>query len=263
MQEPVSSKSRKASKKGEAGKKESQGQLVKKEEEGSTKVKKPVMVIVPPPTAAAFKSKGGKVKKEEAPVEKKKVVRKDPEAEELTKTKGSKRAPRKAWRRKHPRKSSVCVANPVKSKSNRKSLKEIKTKATWRSSFSELPNIILLLNSTNRNVSLFLCIFRHLVQKFIACDKCKEWFHPRCVGLTDVKAEKMAKFMCPTCSNQPQFRDFLYRKIVPPLDPAVLLSVIEDHLERSRVVDMFRKPVDLNEVPSYSAVIQEPMGKYS
>ncbi|GAV07991.1 hypothetical protein RvY_17757-2 [Ramazzottius varieornatus] len=212
MQEPVSSKRRKASKKGEAGKKESQGELVKKEE-GSTKVKKPVMVIVPAPMAAAFKSKSGKIQKEEAPVEKK-VIRKDSEAEEPAKTKGSKKGA-KTGREKEAVKEVFCLC--------REPSKE------------------------------------HLVQKFIACDKCKEWFHPRCVGLTDVKAEKMAKFMCPTCSNQPQFRDFLYRKIVPPLDPAVLLSVIEDHLERSRVVDMFRNPVDLNEVPSYSAVIQEPM----
>ena len=109
---------------------------------------------------------------------------------------------------------------------------------------------------------LFRFFCRGLIQKFIGCEKCKEWFHPRCVGLTDVKAEKMAKFICPNCSSQPQFRDFLFRKLRMPLDGAVLLAVIEEHLERSRVVEMFRNPVSLADVPNYTDVIQEPMGKY-
>jgi nucleosome-remodeling factor subunit BPTF len=34
---------------------------------------------------------------------------------------------------------------------------------------------------------------------FIGCEKCQKWFHPRCVGLTTVDAEKIEKFYCELC----------------------------------------------------------------
>lgn len=36
---------------------------------------------------------------------------------------------------------------------------------------------------------------------YIFCDFCNEWFHGRCVGVTCLRAEKIAKYRCPVCEG--------------------------------------------------------------
>mmetsp|Transcript_2862 Transcript_2862/g.3797 ORF Transcript_2862/g.3797 Transcript_2862/m.3797 type:complete len:425 (+) Transcript_2862:182-1456(+) len=38
-------------------------------------------------------------------------------------------------------------------------------------------------------------------QLMIACDMCDEWFHGKCVGITQKQAEKITKYVCDTCSG--------------------------------------------------------------
>ena len=36
----------------------------------------------------------------------------------------------------------------------------------------------------------------------IGCDECNDWFHASCVGLSVSEAEKLEKFLCPSCANE-------------------------------------------------------------
>ena len=39
---------------------------------------------------------------------------------------------------------------------------------------------------------------------WVACDVCEQWFHPRCVGMDDDAAAKLAVFKCDACHAKPQ-----------------------------------------------------------
>jgi hypothetical protein len=36
-----------------------------------------------------------------------------------------------------------------------------------------------------------------------SCDKCEEWFHCECVGITIAEAKKKARWSCPKCDDAP------------------------------------------------------------
>ena len=38
-------------------------------------------------------------------------------------------------------------------------------------------------------------------QLYIKCDGCNGWFHPKCCGVEDSKAESLNEFFCPLCRN--------------------------------------------------------------
>ena len=38
--------------------------------------------------------------------------------------------------------------------------------------------------------------------KYICCDKCDDWYHPRCVGMTEDEADACGAWMCQSCQVQ-------------------------------------------------------------
>jgi len=47
-----------------------------------------------------------------------------------------------------------------------------------------------------------LCRSPYVEDSFmVACDVCDEWFHPRCVGLSEQQAEQLENFECPNCNT--------------------------------------------------------------
>ena len=36
----------------------------------------------------------------------------------------------------------------------------------------------------------------------IACDTCDDWFHVKCVNLTERKAKTLATYVCPACTEK-------------------------------------------------------------
>lgn len=40
---------------------------------------------------------------------------------------------------------------------------------------------------------------------YIGCDRCQNWFHGSCVGITKPEAEKLSTYLCPNC-RQPNNR---------------------------------------------------------
>ncbi|KAH0476035.1 MAG: hypothetical protein KVP17_002945 [Porospora cf. gigantea B] len=45
----------------------------------------------------------------------------------------------------------------------------------------------------------YFCLACDLDVGSIQCDSCTKWFHMRCVGLTQAKADKMEHWLCPLC----------------------------------------------------------------
>ena len=39
------------------------------------------------------------------------------------------------------------------------------------------------------------------VRFYIGCDRCQDWFHGTCVGVTQVEADQLEIYVCPRCSE--------------------------------------------------------------
>ena len=44
---------------------------------------------------------------------------------------------------------------------------------------------------------LYACVFRF----YIGCDKCQDWFHGACVGITAAEADNIDFYTCPRCTQ--------------------------------------------------------------
>ena len=46
------------------------------------------------------------------------------------------------------------------------------------------------------NMILLFCRF------YIGCDRCQDWFHDHCVGITQKEAEQLDTYICPNCARK-------------------------------------------------------------
>lgn len=54
-----------------------------------------------------------------------------------------------------------------------------------------------------RQLSLFTLTFRFASRFMIQCDKCQDWFHVQCIGLTKKAAQAIESYVCPLCRPTP------------------------------------------------------------
>lgn len=58
-------------------------------------------------------------------------------------------------------------------------------------------------NQNDLDDSLY-CVCRKMydpAQFYICCDRCQDWYHGRCVGITSAEAESIAEYICPRCEG--------------------------------------------------------------
>ncbi|KAK3091634.1 hypothetical protein FSP39_021392 [Pinctada imbricata] len=94
-------------------------------------------------------------------------------------------------------------------------------------------------------------------QFYIGCDRCQDWFHGRCVGVSQVEADHMDTYICPNCDKKEK-ADPISQKILSEKDYESLKRLVRS-LQSHKMAWPFLEPVDPDEVPDYYAVIKDPM----
>lgn len=56
-----------------------------------------------------------------------------------------------------------------------------------------------------------------LTRFYIGCDRCQDWFHGRCVGVSQVEANHMDVYICPNCEKKEEV-DPISQKILQEKD---------------------------------------------
>ncbi|CAG9536170.1 unnamed protein product [Cercopithifilaria johnstoni] len=95
-------------------------------------------------------------------------------------------------------------------------------------------------------------------QFYVGCDGCEGWFHPRCVGITQEKAEKAAEYLCPQCTQNKQAESSTSSPLLERPDFKLIWHVV-DSLKDHRTSWPFRESVDRKDHPDYYSIIKKPM----
>ncbi|KAL9957398.1 hypothetical protein ACROYT_G039030 [Oculina patagonica] len=92
-------------------------------------------------------------------------------------------------------------------------------------------------------------------QFYIGCDKCQDWFHGACVGITAAEADSIEFYTCPRCteSQAQASKQPLTSKDYDSLKR--LLRSLQSH----KMAWPFLEPVNADEVPEYYDVITDPI----
>lgn len=94
-------------------------------------------------------------------------------------------------------------------------------------------------------------------QFYIGCDRCQDWFHGRCVGVSQVEANHMDVYICPNCEKKEEV-DPISQKILQEKDYENVRRLVKS-MQSHKMAWPFLEPVDRSEVPDYYAVIKDPM----
>ena len=86
----------------------------------------------------------------------------------------------------------------------------------------------------------------------ICCDRCNEWLHCRCVGLTASQAKTLDEFICPTCIAIPPLRSL--PDFNPAQKPIFKWGKLDGPTVCQKVLDCYKEAVhwrrNLLDVPS-------------
>ncbi|XP_033751700.1 nucleosome-remodeling factor subunit BPTF-like [Pecten maximus] len=94
-------------------------------------------------------------------------------------------------------------------------------------------------------------------QFYIGCDRCQDWFHGRCVGVSQGEADHIDTYICPNCMRKEE-ADPISQKELLDRDYDTLRRLIKS-LQSHKMAWPFLEAVDRNEVPDYYHVIKDPM----
>ncbi|XP_059156808.1 nucleosome-remodeling factor subunit BPTF-like isoform X2 [Physella acuta] len=94
-------------------------------------------------------------------------------------------------------------------------------------------------------------------QFYIGCDRCQDWFHGYCVGISKHEADKIEVYVCPNCQNE-EVADPIAQKPLTTAEYQVLQKLLKD-LQAHKMAWPFLQPVDPKEVPDYYDIVAEPM----
>lgn len=79
----------------------------------------------------------------------------------------------------------------------------------------------------NTNNSLLNKHLLFVVERFyIGCDKCNDWFHGSCVGITQAEAEVVEEYICPRCNSSNIQNVVASQKTLTPKDYDQLRRVV-------------------------------------
>uniref|UniRef100_A0A0L8FKB1 Uncharacterized protein n=2 Tax=Octopus bimaculoides TaxID=37653 RepID=A0A0L8FKB1_OCTBM len=92
---------------------------------------------------------------------------------------------------------------------------------------------------------------------YIGCDRCQDWFHGRCVGVTKSEADSMDTYLCPTCKKN-EHGDKYSQRVMSDKDYDSLRRLLRS-LQANKMAWPFLEPVNRLEAPDYYDVIKEPM----
>ncbi|XP_029635778.1 nucleosome-remodeling factor subunit BPTF isoform X3 [Octopus sinensis] len=115
------------------------------------------------------------------------------------------------------------------------------------------------LHRENTSEELY-CICRTPYDKsqfYIGCDRCQDWFHGRCVGVTKSEADSMDTYLCPTCKKN-EHGDKYSQRVMSDKDYDSLRRLLRS-LQANKMAWPFLEPVNRLEAPDYYDVIKEPM----
>lgn len=92
---------------------------------------------------------------------------------------------------------------------------------------------------------------------YVGCDRCQDWFHCECVGITQKEADELDSYICPKCQRTDQ-QDPINLKELTDRDYELLYKLLRS-LQSHKMGWPFLEPVDPTEVPDYYNIIKDPM----
>ncbi|KAL4240135.1 hypothetical protein ACF0H5_000929 [Mactra antiquata] len=92
---------------------------------------------------------------------------------------------------------------------------------------------------------------------YVGCDRCQDWFHCECVGITQKEADDLDSYICPNCQRKDQ-EDPINLKELNEKDYDLLYRLLRS-LQSHKMGWPFLEPVDPSEVPDYYNIIKDPM----
>ncbi|XP_072022226.1 nucleosome-remodeling factor subunit BPTF-like isoform X2 [Amphiura filiformis] len=94
-------------------------------------------------------------------------------------------------------------------------------------------------------------------QFYIGCDRCNDWYHGHCVGITQTEAETIENYICPNCQSK-SIKGTKEQKPLSTKDYEQLKKIVRQ-LESHKMAWPFLEPVSDIDAPDYYQVIKEPM----
>ncbi|KAL3875950.1 hypothetical protein ACJMK2_033849 [Sinanodonta woodiana] len=92
---------------------------------------------------------------------------------------------------------------------------------------------------------------------YVGCDRCQDWFHGHCVGITEKEASQLDTYVCPSCQKKDAV-DPVSLKELSDNDYEILQRLMSS-MHSHKMAWPFLEPVDPDEVPDYYAIVKEPM----
>ncbi|KAK3598854.1 hypothetical protein CHS0354_008596 [Potamilus streckersoni] len=92
---------------------------------------------------------------------------------------------------------------------------------------------------------------------YVGCDRCQDWFHGHCVGITEKEASQLDTYICPSCQKKDAV-DPVSLKELSDSDYEILQRLMSS-MQSHKMAWPFLEPVDPDEVPDYYAIVKEPM----
>lgn len=90
---------------------------------------------------------------------------------------------------------------------------------------------------------------------YIGCDKCQDWFHGACVGITAAEADNIEFYTCPRCSQSQAQED---KQPLTAREYDSLKRLLRS-LQSHKMAWPFLEPVNPDDVPEYNDVITDPI----
>ncbi|XP_052763553.1 nucleosome-remodeling factor subunit NURF301-like isoform X2 [Mya arenaria] len=103
-----------------------------------------------------------------------------------------------------------------------------------------------------------LCLTPYDESRFyVGCDRCQDWFHCECVGITQRQADELDSYICPKCLRRDQ-EDPINQKELTDNDYELLFKLLHS-LQVHKMGWPFLEAVDPIEVPDYYEIVKDPM----